>query len=53
MVVNALIDMYPKCERVEKAHKLFGNMRDVNIVSLIEIIGGYAIHGYSKDALKI
>lgn len=46
VVMNTLKNMYVKYGSVEKAHKLFYKMHDVNIVSLTEIIGGYAIHGY-------
>lgn len=45
--------MYAKYGRIHKARELFDKIHDVNIVSLITIIGGYAIHGYNKDALKI
>lgn len=37
--------MYAKCERIHKARELFHKMHDVNTVSWIAMIGGYAIHG--------
>ncbi|XP_057848023.2 pentatricopeptide repeat-containing protein At2g03880, mitochondrial isoform X2 [Cryptomeria japonica] len=53
VVTNALIDMYAKCGSIEKAHKVFDKMQYPNVVSWTTLIAGYAMHGYSKDALKL
>jgi pentatricopeptide repeat protein len=53
IVVNALIDMYAKCGSVCKARELFDNMHQQDVVSWTAMIGGYAMHGCSKEALKL
>jgi pentatricopeptide repeat protein len=53
IVANALIDMYAKCGSIIKAHHLFDNMPQRNVVSWTTMIGGYAMHGFGKEALKI
>jgi len=53
MVLNSLIDTYAKCVRVEKVYDLFDKMHNANIVSWNEMIGGYAMHRYGKDTLKL
>ena len=53
VVVSALIDIYAKCGRIHKTRKLFDKMHDANTISRTAMIGGYAIHGYNKDALKL
>ncbi|XP_057848020.2 pentatricopeptide repeat-containing protein At2g03880, mitochondrial [Cryptomeria japonica] len=53
VLANALIDMYAKCGSVQKADELFHNMQHPNVVSWTTIIAGYAMHGYSKDALRL
>jgi len=44
--------MYIKCERIHKAHKLFDNMHDANIVSWFAMIARYAKNGFSKKIPK-
>eukprot|EP01018_Ginkgo_biloba_P002565 Gb_33726 [translate_table: standard] len=50
---NALIDMYAKCGSIEKARDLFDKMDQRTDVSWTAMIGGYAMHGYGKEALKL
>eukprot|EP01018_Ginkgo_biloba_P013169 Gb_21054 [translate_table: standard] len=52
-VDNALIDMYAKCGSIEKARNLFDKMHHRDVVSWTTIIAGYAMHGHSKEALKL
>jgi pentatricopeptide repeat protein len=52
-VGNALIDMYAKCGSIEKACKVFNNLLRRDVVSCTAMIGGYAMHGYSKEALQL
>jgi len=52
IVVNALIDMYVKCGSLEKARELFDHMHHRDVVSWTTMIGGYAMHGCGKEALK-
>ncbi|XP_057871438.2 pentatricopeptide repeat-containing protein DOT4, chloroplastic isoform X2 [Cryptomeria japonica] len=52
-VVTALIDMYAKCGSITKARKAFDIMQHQNVVSWNVMIAGYAMHGYSKDALEL
>jgi pentatricopeptide repeat protein len=52
-VVNALMDMYAKCGKIDKVRKLFGKMHQRNVVSWTTMIAGYAMHGFGKQALEI
>jgi pentatricopeptide repeat protein len=51
-VGNALIDMYAKCGELRRAHLVFDKLPIRNTVSWTSLIGGYAEHGYSKEALN-
>ncbi|XP_057848095.2 pentatricopeptide repeat-containing protein At3g09040, mitochondrial [Cryptomeria japonica] len=53
VVVNALIDMYAKCGSIQKARDLFDKIHYPGIISWNAMIAGYAMHGYSIDALKL
>ncbi|XP_057834772.1 pentatricopeptide repeat-containing protein At5g39350-like [Cryptomeria japonica] len=52
IVGNALIDMYAKCGRMDKAYELFGRMHQRNLVSWNAIIAGYAQNGLVEKALE-
>jgi len=52
-VESALVDMYAKCGCIEKARSIFDKMYQRNIVSWASMIGGYAMHGSGKEALKL
>eukprot|EP01018_Ginkgo_biloba_P025605 Gb_06568 [translate_table: standard] len=52
-VESALVDMYVKCGSIEKARELFDKMHQRNTVSWNAMIGGYAMHGDAKEALKL
>eukprot|EP01018_Ginkgo_biloba_P001571 Gb_40472 [translate_table: standard] len=52
-VESALVDMYAKCGSIEKARILFDNMHERNAISWTAMIGGYAMHGRGKEALKL
>ncbi|XP_057843691.2 pentatricopeptide repeat-containing protein At2g13600-like [Cryptomeria japonica] len=52
-VANSLIDMYAKCGSIQKARELFNKIPQRNVVSWNAMIAGYAVHGYSKDALEL
>ncbi|XP_059067325.1 pentatricopeptide repeat-containing protein At2g13600-like isoform X2 [Cryptomeria japonica] len=52
-VANTLIHMYAKCGTIQKAYKLFDKMPQRTIISWNAMIAGYAMHGYSNDALKL
>lgn len=47
----ALIDMYSKCGSIEDAQFVFDDMPDKDTVGWNSIIAGYALHGYSEEAL--
>ncbi|TMW83250.1 hypothetical protein EJD97_002383 [Solanum chilense] len=47
----ALIDMYSKCGSIEDAQFVFDNMPEKTTVGWNTIIAGYALHGYSEEAL--
>ncbi|XP_042066798.1 pentatricopeptide repeat-containing protein At5g50390, chloroplastic-like [Salvia splendens] len=47
----ALIDMYSKCGSIEDARLVFELMPEKTTVAWNTIIAGYALHGYSEEAL--
>ncbi|WCJ36255.1 Pentatricopeptide repeat (PPR-like) superfamily protein [Euphorbia peplus] len=49
----ALIDMYAKCGDIEDAHCVFDDMPEKTTVGWNTIIAGYALHGYSEEALDM
>ncbi|XP_065873106.1 pentatricopeptide repeat-containing protein At5g50390, chloroplastic [Euphorbia lathyris] len=49
----ALIDMYAKCGNIEDAHCVFDEMPEKTTVGWNTIIAGYALHGYSEEALDM
>ena len=53
IVANALIDMYAKCGSIKKAHQLFNKRYRPSIISWNTMIAGYAMHGYSEEAVKL
>jgi pentatricopeptide repeat protein len=50
---NALIDMFAKCGDVDKALKLFRNMRERTIISWTSVIVGLAMHGRGFEAVSL
>ncbi|KAJ9568265.1 hypothetical protein OSB04_004231 [Centaurea solstitialis] len=49
----ALIDMYSKCGSIEDAQCVFDVMPQKTTVGWNSIIAGYALHGYSEEALDL
>ncbi|KAL0889133.1 hypothetical protein Bca101_013116 [Brassica carinata] len=52
-VCTALIDMYSKCGSLEEAVSVFNGTPRKDIVAWNAMIAGYAMHGYSQDALRL
>ncbi|CAL4908404.1 unnamed protein product [Urochloa decumbens] len=52
-VCSALVDMYAKCGRVRNARRIFDAMPSRNVVSWNVMIGGYAMHGEAKTAVRL
>ncbi|XP_059067389.1 pentatricopeptide repeat-containing protein At2g39620 [Cryptomeria japonica] len=52
MIGNALVDMYAKCGRINKAYELFNKMPQRNVVSWTAMIAGYAQNGFVEKALE-
>ncbi|XP_009799583.1 pentatricopeptide repeat-containing protein At1g11290, chloroplastic-like [Nicotiana tabacum] len=52
-VVNSLISMYCKCQRVDIAAELFKNLKGKTLVSWNAMILGYAQNGHVMDALTL
>ncbi|PON78429.1 DYW domain containing protein [Parasponia andersonii] len=52
-VVNALIDMYSKCEKLDRARDLFDGLKQRNVVSWNVMIGGYTQMSNYKEALAL
>ncbi|KAH9549386.1 hypothetical protein CY35_10G016600 [Sphagnum magellanicum] len=51
-VANSLIDMYAKCGSMEDAWRVFNKMPSRDVVTWTTILGGCAMHGHGKEALK-
>ncbi|KAJ6810750.1 pentatricopeptide repeat-containing protein isoform X2, chloroplastic [Iris pallida] len=49
----ALIDMYSNCDCIDKARWVFDEMPEKTVVAWNTIIAGYALHGYSEEALDL
>ncbi|XP_030534028.1 pentatricopeptide repeat-containing protein At4g21065-like [Rhodamnia argentea] len=52
-VRNACIDMYAKCGAVGEAYMVFADTSPKNRITWNTMILGLAMHGHSKDALKL
>ncbi|KAI9087100.1 hypothetical protein K1719_030935 [Acacia pycnantha] len=50
---GALLDAYAKCGNVGCAHKLFHSSNYKDLVMFTAMIGGYAMHGMSDEALGL
>ncbi|KAF6140340.1 hypothetical protein GIB67_011359 [Kingdonia uniflora] len=52
-VSTALVDMYCKCGSLEDARLVFDRIIDKDVVAWNSMIVGYAMHGFSQDALEL
>ncbi|XP_057949219.1 pentatricopeptide repeat-containing protein ELI1, chloroplastic [Malania oleifera] len=52
-VATALVDMYGKCGSLDDARLVFDMINDKDVVAWNSIIVGYAMHGFSRDALEM
>ncbi|KAL2453518.1 Pentatricopeptide repeat-containing protein ELI1 [Abeliophyllum distichum] len=50
---SALVDMYCKCGSLEDARMVFDGIKDKDSVAFNAMIVGYAIHGFSQEALEL
>jgi pentatricopeptide repeat protein len=51
-VANSLVDMYTKCGSIEDAWRVFNKMPSRNVVTWNAILGGCAMRGHGREALK-
>ncbi|CAK9198006.1 unnamed protein product [Sphagnum troendelagicum] len=51
-VGSSLVDMYAKCGSMEDAWSVFNKMPSRDVVTWTTILGGCAMHGHGKEALK-
>ncbi|CAO2839910.1 unnamed protein product [Amaranthus hypochondriacus] len=52
-IKTALVDLYAKCGSVRVASRMFERLKEKRVVSWNAIITGYAMHGYSIDAIDL
>ncbi|KAG6646744.1 hypothetical protein I3843_07G028900 [Carya illinoinensis] len=52
-VGTALVDMYSKCGSLEDGRLVFDRIKDKDVVAWNSMIVGYAMHGFSRDALRL
>lgn len=52
-LTSAITNMYAKCGSLQDAHKTFDSINCRNVVSWTSIIGSYALHGKSREAIKL
>ncbi|KAJ0716030.1 putative tetratricopeptide-like helical domain superfamily [Helianthus annuus] len=50
LVMNSLMNMYSKCNQMEKAEPLFTSTQDIDLISWNTMISGYAQNGNSRFA---
>ncbi|XP_027339100.1 pentatricopeptide repeat-containing protein At4g21065-like [Abrus precatorius] len=50
---TALIDMYSRCGSIDRSVKVFDEMPHRNVVTWTVLINGLAVHGRSREALKM
>ncbi|OEL19708.1 Pentatricopeptide repeat-containing protein [Dichanthelium oligosanthes] len=53
VVVNALVDMYAKCQAVSEANSIFGRILNKDVVTWNSMIAGYAENNMGNDALML
>ncbi len=51
-VGSSLVDMYAKCGSMDNGWRVFNKMPFRNVVTWSTILGGCALHGHGKEALK-
>jgi pentatricopeptide repeat protein len=51
-VGSSLVDMYAKCGSMEDAWRVFNKVPSRDVVTWNAILGGCAMHGHGKEALK-
>lgn len=52
-VGTSLIDMYSKCGSLEDARLVFERISNKDVVAWNSMVAGYAMHGFSQDALRL
>lgn len=53
LIQSSLINMYSKCGSLKEASKIFDTIEQDDIVSWTAMIGGYAEHGNSQEAIGL
>lgn len=53
LIQSSLISMYSKCGSIDEASRVFESIERDDIVTWTAMIGGYAEHGYSREAIAL
>ncbi|GAA0150669.1 hypothetical protein LIER_09554 [Lithospermum erythrorhizon] len=52
-VLNSLVSMYARCDRIEEAKKVFFSMQKHDVISWNGLLSGCAYHGYTREVVEI
>ncbi|KNA23060.1 hypothetical protein SOVF_028310 [Spinacia oleracea] len=52
-ISTALIDMYAKCGRIDRAIRVFNTISKRDVHNFTSMISGLSIHGHGKDAMRV
>uniref|UniRef100_A0A803P8Y4 DYW domain-containing protein n=1 Tax=Cannabis sativa TaxID=3483 RepID=A0A803P8Y4_CANSA len=52
-IVTALIDMYAKCGKIDRANQVFCRIPKRDVFNYTSMINGLSIHGRGKDAVQV
>ncbi|KAF8010768.1 hypothetical protein BT93_J1419 [Corymbia citriodora subsp. variegata] len=52
-VISALVTMYARCGKLDRAQQVFDKMDERDVVSWNSLISGYGVHGFGEKAIQV
>ncbi|KAI6671064.1 hypothetical protein NL676_005949 [Syzygium grande] len=52
-VISALVTMYARCGKLDRAQQVFDKMDERDVVSWNSLISGYGLHGFGERAIQV